>query len=131
MNDLKKISEGQSGLQVANIIYDNDNKLYSLFENCRDELDANKAYVAKINSGGNQTLLSVVSTTGTSTTDVMSQQAVTNAIESVQTSMGNACLIANVDIPEVGYEVSVTSNTTKELLARIQALEERVSKLES
>jgi hypothetical protein len=130
MNDLKKITEGQTGSEVAKLIYDNDTKLYNLIDNCISELDANKAYVAKINSGDSQVLLSVASTTGTSTTDVMSQKAVSDAINNVAESFENSCLIMDTDIPEIGTETSVTSQTTQAILSRIEDLEARLSKLE-
>jgi hypothetical protein len=131
MNNLKKIAEGQTGSEVATLIYENDNKLYDLYQSCRNELEANKAYVAMINSGDNKTLISVVSTTGTSQTDVMSQSAVTSAIDSVSTGLSNVCVMSDYDIEEIGTESEVTSAKTQELLEKIASLEERISKLEN
>lgn len=99
MKDLRKIKEGMSGEEAATVIYMNDSDLYDKVEACRQELEANKAYVAQINAGG-KTDIQVKSFTGTSETDVMSQAAVTSQVSNINGRIDNAAMLADAEITE-------------------------------
>jgi vacuolar-type H+-ATPase subunit D/Vma8 len=102
MSELRKIRQGASGYEAADIIYSNDTDLLSKIQDIDGELEANKAYVEMINasSGGTAPVAHVSQETGSSTTDVMSQAAVTNELAKINTDLGDVCKIADLEIPE-------------------------------
>lgn len=100
MEELRKIREGMSGNEAAQVIYNNDSNLFDKITACSNALEANKAYVAQIESSGSIVKIAVSQSKGDSTTDVMSQSIVTDEINRIDGHLENVCGMADLDIPE-------------------------------
>ena len=59
MKELRKIREGMSGNEAAQVIYNNDSDLFDKITACNEAIEANKAYVAQINASGGKVDISV------------------------------------------------------------------------
>lgn len=86
MKELRQIKEGMTGYQASQVIYGNDKLLDAAIRECRTELDANKAYVAQL-QGSDKISLDVAQKTGSGTTTVMSQNAVTEELDKVNEAL--------------------------------------------
>jgi len=112
MKELRKISEGMSGFQAAEVIYSNDRELGKAIDACRKELDANKAFVAMI-EGETPISLDVAQSTGSGVTSVMSQAAVTTELDSINATLNNVTKIAPITgTPEVIGELRVMTEAS-------------------
>lgn len=100
MKELRKIREGMSGNEAAQVIYNNDSDLFDKITACKSVIEANKAYVAQINSSSGKTNVGVEQYTGPSVTDVMSQSGVTREINRIDSHLEHMCGLADLDIPE-------------------------------
>ena len=101
MGELKKIREGMSGNEAAQVIYDNYSDLLDKITACNDTIEANKAYVAQIDKFGTIVKIPVEQSSGTSTTAVVSQSFVTKEFHKINNDLDNRCvMMLDLDIPE-------------------------------
>ena len=100
MKELRKIREGMSGNEAAQVIYNNDSDLFDKITACNETIEANKAYVAQINASGSIVKISVEQSKGSSVTDVMSQSGVTKEFNRIDEHLENMCGMLDLDIPE-------------------------------
>ena len=100
MKELRKIREGMSGNEAAQVIYNNDSDLFDKITACNETIEANKAYVAQINASGGKVDISVKQSKGSSVTDVMSQSGVTKEFNRIEMELGNMCSMLDLDIQE-------------------------------
>ena len=89
MKELRKIREGMSGNEAAQVIYNNDSDLFDKITACNETIEANKAYVAQINASGGKVDISVEQFKGSSVTDVMSQSGVTKEFNRIDEHLEN------------------------------------------
>lgn len=155
ITDLRKINQGASGAQAADIIYSNDRKLFEAIDSCQANLDENALIVAKANSDtGDIVSVTIKQNTGTDDNAVMSQSAITRELNSIKDSVKDACFI-NETGKEIASDAQVLINakyaerTAKDIRGRsisavidafnelkgksdetIKKLEERITKLE-
>ena len=100
MTELRKIREGMSGNEAAQVIYDNYSDLLDKITACNDTIEANKAYVAQIDKFGTIVKIPVEQSSGTSTTAVVSQSFFTKEINRINNDLENMCVMLDLDIPE-------------------------------
>ena len=100
MGELKKIREGMSGNEAAQVIYDNYSDLLDKITVCNDTIEANKAYVAQIDKFGTIVKIPVRQCSGTSTTAVVSQSFVSKELNRINDDLNKMCVMLDLDIPE-------------------------------
>lgn len=94
ITDLRKINQGASGAQAADIIYSNDRKLFEAIDSCQTNLDENALIVAKANSDtGGVVSITIKQDMGSDENAVMSQSAITRELNSIKDSVKDACFI--------------------------------------
>lgn len=101
VDELKKIREGMSGNEAAQVIYDNYSDLLDKITACNDTIEANKAYVAQIDKFGTIVEIPIAHTTGYTVDCVMSQSSVTKEFDKINNDLENRCvMMLDLDIPE-------------------------------